>query len=465
MNFAGYHMIKGHRQRGTVLVATMWIVLVLAGLVVVFARSMRVEAIASANRVASVQAAAVARGALQYVIAKVDGLNGAMPLETDLQSEAVKVGAGYFWLLKTDFDSDVSYSFGLTGEAAKVSLNTADADMLMALPGMTDELASSIVDWRDPDDTPTGNGAESDYYMLLPDPYYCKNGPFESVEELLLVKGCTTQILYGEDTNINGVLDANENDGATLDPPDNADGHLDHGIIDFVTAYSVEPNTNNQGEARANVNDARGTTLVSLLQQTLSVDRFAQVLPLVRSGRPFRNALDFHFRSGLTAPEFALLADNITTQSGGGALRGLIDVSHAPRPVLLCLPGLTDTDADSLIAKRSASNADTTNIAWVADALPREKAIPVGDFITARTFQYTADIVAVSGNGRAYKRYRAIIDARNSPPRVIRWQDLTSLGWPLSADILQTLRSGRQLESGSTISALSTSPLKTAGAK
>ena len=56
--------------RGSVLIVTMWIVLVLAGLVLVFSRSMRVEAIASANYVSAVQADTIARGALQYVQAK-----------------------------------------------------------------------------------------------------------------------------------------------------------------------------------------------------------------------------------------------------------------------------------------------------------------------------------------------------------------------------------------------------------
>ena len=44
------------RGRGTVLIVTIWVVLVLAGLALVFARSMRVAAIVSANHIASLQA-------------------------------------------------------------------------------------------------------------------------------------------------------------------------------------------------------------------------------------------------------------------------------------------------------------------------------------------------------------------------------------------------------------------------
>jgi general secretion pathway protein K len=40
------------------------------------------------------------------------------------------------------------------------------------------------------------NGAEDDYYRSLPEPYECRDGDFESVEELLLVRGVTREIFF-----------------------------------------------------------------------------------------------------------------------------------------------------------------------------------------------------------------------------------------------------------------------------
>src|SRR5205814_1262780 len=48
-------------RRGTILVVAMWIIVILSGLLLVFARSMRVEALGSANRLADQQANAVER--------------------------------------------------------------------------------------------------------------------------------------------------------------------------------------------------------------------------------------------------------------------------------------------------------------------------------------------------------------------------------------------------------------------
>ena len=58
-------------------------------------------------------------------------------------------------------------------------------------------LVDSILDWRDEDDLHRANGAENDYYLSLSPSYTAKNGPFETVEELLWVRGMTPDLFYG----------------------------------------------------------------------------------------------------------------------------------------------------------------------------------------------------------------------------------------------------------------------------
>src|SRR5690606_24881836 len=138
-------------------------------------------------------------------------------------------------------------------EGSKLNLNTATAEMLELLPNMTPEIAAAIVDWRDGDDDPSPYGAESQSYQMLDEPYNVKNSDFESPEELRLVLGVTPQILYGEDTNRNGILDPNEDDGDATYPPDDRDGKLDAGLIEYVTTFTREPNTRSNGERRINI--------------------------------------------------------------------------------------------------------------------------------------------------------------------------------------------------------------------
>ena len=436
------------QSSGTVLIVAMWVVLVLAGLALVFARAMRVEVGAAANQVAGLQADAVAQAAVQFVLSQVDNTPPQRPghytPDPSVSFEGVQVGDGYFWILNPRLDDDRACYFGIRDEASRINLNSATTDMLLKLPGMTAEMAAAISDWRDGDSDVSPGGAESEYYLLLPDPYYCKNAPFETVDEILSVRGASPQFLFGEDTNHNGVLDANENDAADTDPPDNRDGHLDRGILDCVTVYSQEPNQGPSAAARINVNDSNLQPLSALLRTAVSQDQYFRVMDLVRRGRPFRNVLDFYVKTGLTAAEFAQIADQITT-SREENLVGLVNVDTAPRAVLLCLPGLEESDVDALLAKRQSPDTDLTNVAWVGDALTREKAVAAGDLITTRSYQFSVDIVAVSVNGRAFRRYRAIVDATTTPPRVIYWKDLTHLGWPLAPAILASLRAGESV--------------------
>jgi len=433
-------------QTGSVLIITIWIVLVLAGLVLVLSRSMRVEAIASANHVSSVQADQIARGAVEFVRARMDEEDETLMLEGETPYEAIKVGEGYFWLLRSNLDDDTAYYYGIRDEAARVNLNSASEDMLLKLPGMTSELAAAIIDWRDTDSEVTPSGAESEYYLLLDEPYYCKDSELETIEEVLLIKGASSEILFGEDTNRNGFLDPNENDADKSDPPDNADGNLDRGFFDYVTVYSVDENVSSDGERRMNINEANRRDMRELLQGVLSEDRLALVLNLINvRSSPFSNILDFYYFTGMTRDEFDKIVDSITTFQKE-TVAGLININTAPGEVLLCLPELVEADVDAILDKRSSDDADTSTIAWVLDVLSKEKAIAVGNYITTRSSRYSADIISASGDGRAYKRYRCVIDMQDEEFKTIYWKSLTHLGWPLDSEIISTLRSGEPLE-------------------
>lgn len=67
---------------------------------------------------------------------------------------------------------------------------------------MSDEEASALIDaitdWVDKDDEETGiTETESSYYRQLQPSYSCRNGPLEFVEELLLIRGMTPELYYG----------------------------------------------------------------------------------------------------------------------------------------------------------------------------------------------------------------------------------------------------------------------------
>ena len=97
-----------------------------------------------------------------------------------------------------------SIEIEIENESGKVNINYANAELLrmMLNPFDLDEqdrdiIVDSILDWRDADDLYRLNGAEDEYYGSLVHPYGTKNGHFDSVEELLLVRGVTPEMFYG----------------------------------------------------------------------------------------------------------------------------------------------------------------------------------------------------------------------------------------------------------------------------
>jgi general secretion pathway protein K len=65
--------------------------------------------------------------------------------------------------------------------------------------GQARGIVDSLVDWLDSDDNESPYGAESSYYESLEKPYGAANTEVEFIDELLLVKGITAELLYGND--------------------------------------------------------------------------------------------------------------------------------------------------------------------------------------------------------------------------------------------------------------------------
>ncbi len=441
---------------GSILIIVLWISFGLVTLTLYFASSMALELRAADQRVAGLQAEHAIEGAVRYVsnlLATVEE-PGLMPDLQPLEVEEVPVGDARFWLIGRGDQQTLPDLplFGLVDEASKLNLNTATREMIELLPGMTVELATAIIDWRDSDDTPTEGGAEDEVYLRLDPPYRCKNAPFESVEELRLVYGMTPDVLYGEDANLNGILDPNENDGDLAPPSDNRDGQLDPGLLEYFTVFSRESAT-----GRTNVNDAQ--SLAELLQAYLNTDRANEILRnLALGGGPgegpggggggtnvvvFDSLMEFYLRSGLTVDEFDQLYGLLTVTNG--VVEGLINVNTASEAVLACVPGIGLEGAASLVAHRLMNNDRYASLAWVVDVLGEEQALEAGPYLTARSYQFTADIAALGAHDRGYRRVRYVLDTSEGTPTVCARQDLTHVGWALGGRIREDLELTREM--------------------
>ncbi len=436
-----------HAERGAALVVVLGFIVFLVSLSLVFARQMQTEAVTAGNSVSHAQARLIASGVLEAIMADLQSSIdvGESPSVDFVENQAVVFGDGMYWLIAHDFTSDEEPTFGLIPSNARANIGMTTPDRLATLPGLNTDTANAILDWQDGDDETREGGAESDYYLAQRDGYEAKNSRYETIEELLLVRDIDHVTLFGEDTNRNGVLDPNENDAATTPPDDNADGKLDVGAYPYLTVYGVEPNKTAAGQDRVNVN--RGGSVFQLLNNELDEKRYDKVAPLVPGARPFRNALDFAVKLKLTDEEFGKLEDKIK-MNNQNVRRGLINIYAAPAEVLDLLPGLETGDGQTIVSKRDGEHE---SLLWLVDALGEDKAVEAADRVTTRSYQFSADILAVSGDGRAFVRQRVVIDTLSTNgreiegPRVIYHQDITDLGWPIDPEIKTKLRQGVRL--------------------
>ena len=424
-------------ESGSVLVIVLWVALGLVTIALYFANSMNYELTASDNRVNGLAAEQAIEGAARYVGFALQNFatNGAVPLNTQFKCAAVPVGNAKFWLIGRDPNADnpTEPYFGLVDEGGKLNLNSVSTNVFQYLPNMTTDFANNIMDWRGT------NGVVSLDYASLG--YADKNAPFETVDELKLVYGATADLLVGEDINRNGVLDKNEKDL-------NGNGKLDPGLLEWVTVYTREPNFHSDGSSLTNVSGAGSAKIRALLQGASISTTYVNQL----TNRPFAGMLAFALRCkniGMSSSDFANIYNSVTTTTNL-YLRNRVNVNTASADVLTALfmganvdESTAESAAQTLVSYRQQNPENLTSIAWLIDALgstsPVLTALAGGDYVTTRSYQFTADIAAVGAFGRGYRRVKFIFDVSDGAPIILYRQDLSRLGWALGDKVRETL--------------------------
>ena len=318
--------------------------------------------------------------------------------------------SGYFSVvapLVSDLQSN-SVRFGLMNESGKLNLNILASEeedegeegdavnRMMYIPNMTEDIAAAILDWIDDDDETRTYGAESDYYETLESSYSAKNGPLESLDELLLVRDITPEMLYGEDTNRNGILDPNENDGDATLPFDNADGILNLGWFDYFTVHSREINIRPDGSEKINVNMTMLTELYDLLEVELGPDE-AKFIVAYRTNGPVETLANLESGGSLTTVgggvseaqalnEFANgLAKALFSEEGVTVTRAGLDLSGGGLFTINSLFDLIGSEVETEIDGQKT----TLKSPWLADPAAMTTDLPVlHDILTTTKNQY-----------------------------------------------------------------------------
>jgi general secretion pathway protein K len=205
-------------DKGVILIASLWIVAILCLFAVTVGRQASISLKLASYETDKRKAIFVARAGIiralaekrmEYVSGASSGIDALSQAWANNESffRAHAFGPGrytvsYEYPGPGRYDKKPVTLYGLMDEQSKINVNTACEDNLRNLflflgidEGKALSLAGSIIDWRDADDVTASSergllyGAESRYYNGLNPPYACKNAAFDSIHELLLVKG------------------------------------------------------------------------------------------------------------------------------------------------------------------------------------------------------------------------------------------------------------------------------------
>ena len=200
------------RDKGSLLILTLWVLFLLGALALAmnsyvwpqlnFAGRFRDRAIGE------YLGKAAAKAAVEVVtedkISTFSALNGPWSNNEAVFKEKA-AGAGAF-SISYEFDPNgqgqMETRYGLIDEERKININKVPQKVLKnffmtvatADEEKADELSACVVDWRSAGEVALQNGAKSAYYMSLDPPYPCKDAEFQSLDELLQVKGMTREI-------------------------------------------------------------------------------------------------------------------------------------------------------------------------------------------------------------------------------------------------------------------------------
>jgi len=187
-------------ERGVALILVLWIFMFLSVVAFEFSAATREEAAATLRfddetRGYYLAVAGFERGLYDFLTQQ----NTAVLAQPEPQKEDLFDGR---WR-EQEF-GDGRFRVKLVDESGKININRVNEDTLRRIftnlgieAARRDILVDSIMDWRDPDDLHRVNGAENDYYANLTQPYTAKNGPLDTVEDLLWIRGITSELFYG----------------------------------------------------------------------------------------------------------------------------------------------------------------------------------------------------------------------------------------------------------------------------
>jgi len=185
-------------HQGVILMIVLWLLFLISFLTIQYSKSVRQQAKLGINLKGKILGYYMAQSAVLYA-QKALGISQELTEPTEEFDLWQPDGVFH----PVDLGNGITLKVGVEAETEKLDLNAATSDQILNLllaldipEDIASVIADSIMDWRDEDKIVRVNGAEDEYYQEAGCNYTPANGPFRSLEELLLVRGISYELFW-----------------------------------------------------------------------------------------------------------------------------------------------------------------------------------------------------------------------------------------------------------------------------
>ena len=385
---------------GLSLISTLWLLTVLSVLATHFLYSIRLEQRAQANFADRIKFHYAAKAGFERAVVILRGD------ETPYDSLGENWAEGLEEQIGGDIQSRnaLTYRVKISDEGAKININTADRNIIeglltfmgyQAVEATEQALAEAIEQGR----------------------------PYRTVRDLARVPGMTPGLLYGQQV----AGDPNAVGGVSSDIGTDATGTQQNvpGLVNLVTVYSIDKNTDVSGNARVNINNADGQQ-VTQIQGNNNQPVFSQgEKDALVQQREFDSIGDLIDATAVTEQVFNNIREQISVESDEED-EDTVNINTADAGRLQTLDGVDDGIANRIIDHRN-SQGNFQNV----DQLKEVKLITEQEFSSIVDQITTTEDAIISGvinintapqeilqllPGMDADKAQAIISCRDSQP-------------------------------------------------
>ena len=385
---------------GLSLISTLWLLTVLSVLATHFLYSIRLEQRSQANFADRTKFHYAAKAGFERAVVMLRGDETPYDSLGENWAEGLEeqIGEGI------EAARPLTYRVKITDEGAKININTADVSMIQGLltlmgyqeVGATEQpLAEAIEQGR----------------------------PYRTVRDLARVQGMTPELLYGQ--QVAGDPNAVEGTGSDIGMDTTGMQQNVPGLVDLLTVYSIDKNTDANGNARVNINNADGQQVTQIRgNNNQPVFSQGEKDALVEQ-REFDSIGDLIDATAITEQVFNNIRDRISVE-GNEEEEDTVNINTADAGRLQTLDGIDEGIAERIVDHRnSQGNFQNVNQLQEVKLITEEEFSSIVDQITTTEDAIVSGVININTApqeilqllpGMDADKASAIISRRESQP-------------------------------------------------